>query len=60
MREPHLAADRPGLLILADKDCIAADLDHFLAAHGLSLLRPSSRNDGTPAPQRPYSNGSAS
>jgi hypothetical protein len=48
--EPHLAADRPGLLILADKGYIAAELDRFLAARGISLLRPSSRNRGTPRP----------
>ncbi|WP_338779912.1 IS982 family transposase [Streptomyces sp. DG1A-41] len=48
--EPHLAATRPGLLILADKGYIAADLDRFLAARGISLLRPSYRNRGTPQP----------
>lgn len=46
--EPHLAAARPGLLILADKGYIAAELDRFLAARGISLLRPSYRNRGTP------------
>ncbi|MFF5967868.1 IS982 family transposase [Streptomyces collinus] len=48
--EPHLAATRPGLLILADKGYIAAELDRFLAARGISLLRPSYRNRGTPQP----------
>ncbi|MGW3729318.1 IS982 family transposase [Streptomyces sp. F001] len=48
--EPHLAADRPGLLILADKGYIAAELDRFLAARSISLLRPSYRNRGTPPP----------
>ncbi|MGW2492767.1 IS982 family transposase [Streptomyces sp. NPDC001606] len=48
--EPHLTSDRPGLLILADKGYIAAELDRFLAAHGISLLRPSYRNRGTPRP----------
>lgn len=47
--EPHLAADRPGLLILADKGCTATELDRFLAARGISLLRPSYRNR-TPRP----------
>ncbi|WSA73321.1 hypothetical protein OG930_44165 [Streptomyces sp. NBC_01799] len=59
MREPHPAADRRGLLILADKGYIAADLDRFFAAHGISLLRPSYRNRGTPAPERPCSKRSA-
>ncbi|MGP3928361.1 IS982 family transposase [Streptomyces sp. 8N616] len=48
--EPHLAADRPGLLILADKGYISAELDRFLAARGIRLLRPSYRNRGTPRP----------
>ncbi|TWV49627.1 IS982 family transposase [Streptomyces misionensis] len=48
--EPHLATDRAGLLILADKGYIAAELDRFLAARGISLLRPSYRNRGTPRP----------
>ncbi|MER6249038.1 IS982 family transposase [Streptomyces griseorubiginosus] len=48
--EPHLATDRPGLLILADKGYIAAELDRFLAARSISLLRPSYRNRGTPRP----------
>ncbi|MFB7290032.1 IS982 family transposase [Actinacidiphila glaucinigra] len=48
--EPHLAAHRPGLLILADKGYIAAELDRFLSARDISLLRPSYRNRGTPQP----------
>ncbi|WP_066360978.1 IS982 family transposase [Herbidospora mongoliensis] len=48
--EPGLLAARPGLLILADKGYIAAELDRFLAARGVSLLRPSYRNRGTPRP----------
>ncbi|MFF4275614.1 hypothetical protein [Streptomyces sp. NPDC001536] len=51
--EPHLAAARPCLLILADKGYIAAELDVFLAARGISLLRPSYRNRGTPHPAEP-------
>ncbi|MDG5809450.1 hypothetical protein P9869_43990, partial [Streptomyces ossamyceticus] len=41
--EPHLTGDRPGLLILADKGYIAAELDRFPAARGISQARP-----GTP------------
>nr|WP_246101805.1 hypothetical protein [Streptomyces cyaneus] len=48
--EPHLAADRLDLLILTDKGCIAAGLDRFLAARGISLLRCSYRDRG---PSRP-------
>ncbi|MFI9542949.1 IS982 family transposase, partial [Streptomyces sp. NPDC052016] len=48
--EPNLATDRPGLLILADRGYIAAELDRFLAARSISLLRPSYRNRGTPRP----------
>ncbi|MDX2701994.1 IS982 family transposase [Streptomyces sp. PA03-6a] len=48
--EPHLSAHRPGLLILADKGYIAAELDRFLAARDISLLRPSYRNRGTQQP----------
>lgn len=51
--EPHRAAARPGLLILADKGCIAAELDRFLAVHGIQLLRSSYRNRGTPHPAEP-------
>ncbi|WP_461037694.1 IS982 family transposase [Streptomyces mayteni] len=48
--EPHLATDRPGLLILADKGYISAELDRFLDQHGVGLLRPSYKNRGTPRP----------
>ena len=48
--EPGLSADRADLLILADKGYIATELDRFLAARGISLLRPSYRNRGTPRP----------
>ncbi len=48
--EPGLSADRTDLLILADKGYIASELDRFLAARGISLLRPSYRNRGTPRP----------
>jgi hypothetical protein len=48
--EPALATTRPGLLILGDKGYISAELDRFLAARSISLLRPSYRNRGTPQP----------
>ncbi|WP_281260326.1 transposase, partial [Nonomuraea indica] len=42
--EPALLAERPDLLIIADKGYISADLDAFLAERGVRLLRPSYRN----------------
>lgn len=42
--EPHLIRDRPGLLILADKGYVSAELDRVLDQYGVSLLRPSYRN----------------
>ncbi len=53
--EPHLAAARPGLLILADEGYITAELDRFLTVHGISLLRSSYRNRGTSRPGEPCS-----
>ena len=47
--DPHLLADRPGLLIIADKGYVSADLDRWLAERGVRLLRPSYRNR-TPRP----------
>ncbi|MFD0476502.1 transposase [Nonomuraea thailandensis] len=47
--DPHLLADRPGLLIIADKGYVSAELDAFLAERGVRLLRPSYRNR-TPRP----------
>lgn len=47
--EPHLLAERPGLLIVADKGYVSADLDRWLAERGVRLLRPSYRNR-TPRP----------
>ncbi|RPE31804.1 IS982 family transposase [Kitasatospora cineracea] len=41
--EPDLARERPGLLILADKGYVSAELDRFLEQHGITLLRPSYR-----------------
>jgi hypothetical protein len=42
--EPGLVRERPGLLILADKGYISAELDRFLGQYGVQLLRPSYRN----------------
>ena len=39
-----LIADRPGLLLIADKGYVSAELDHYLTEHGIALLRPSYRN----------------
>ncbi|MFB7472252.1 hypothetical protein [Kitasatospora sp. NPDC056184] len=36
--------ERPGLLILADKGYVSAELDRFLNQYGVQLLRPSYRN----------------
>jgi hypothetical protein len=42
--DPALTDDRPGLLLIADKGYVSAELDAFLAARGARLLRPSYRN----------------
>ncbi|HEX2072569.1 MAG TPA: IS982 family transposase [Geodermatophilus sp.] len=42
--EADLLAERPGLLLLADKGYISAELDDYLHARGAELLRPSYRN----------------
>ena len=42
--EPHLLAERPDLLLLADKGYISAELDDYLHARGADLLRPSYRS----------------
>jgi hypothetical protein len=47
--DPHLLAERPGLLIVADKGYASAELDRWLAERGVRLLRPSYRNR-TPRP----------
>ena len=52
--DPHRAATRPSLLILADKGYIAAELDRFLAARGISLLRPTA-TAAPHAPEKPCS-----
>lgn len=43
--EPELAADRPGLLLIADKGFRARWFDNELARHGIELLRPSMRGE---------------
>ncbi|GAA2454913.1 hypothetical protein GCM10010405_43530 [Streptomyces macrosporus] len=40
-REPHLAADRPGLLLIAAKGFAAKEFEADLARQGIRLLRPS-------------------
>jgi hypothetical protein len=47
--EPHLTADRAGLVIIADKGYVSAELDRYCARRGVVLLRPSYRNR-TPRP----------
>ncbi|MGR7026202.1 IS982 family transposase [Geodermatophilus sp. URMC 62] len=47
--DAHLLAERPGLLILADKGYVSAELDDYLQTRGAELLRPSYRNR-TPRP----------
>jgi hypothetical protein len=43
-RDPGLVSGRPGLVIIADKGYVSADLDRWLAGHGVTILRPSYRN----------------
>jgi hypothetical protein len=42
--DAELIADRPGLLLIADKGYVSAELDRYLTEHGIALLRPSYRN----------------
>nr|WP_204264598.1 IS982 family transposase [Geodermatophilus normandii] len=42
--DADLLADRPGLLLIADKGYVSAELDAYLHARGVDLLRPSYRN----------------
>nr|WP_201784523.1 hypothetical protein [Nonomuraea pusilla] len=44
--DPHLLAERPGLLITAGKGHVSAQLGAYLAERGVRLLRPSYRNGG--------------
>ena len=47
--DPDLLTERPGLLIIADKGYVSAELDRWLTDRGVRLLRPSYRNR-TPHP----------
>lgn len=42
--DADLLAERPGLLLLADKGYVSGELDDYLHARGVELLRPSYRN----------------
>jgi len=42
--DPDLIADRPGLVIIADKGYVSQDLDSWLAGRGVTILRPTYRN----------------
>jgi hypothetical protein len=42
--DAHLLGARPGLLLIADKGYASAELDAYLQARGVALLRPAYRN----------------
>lgn len=42
--DPTLTADRPRLVIIADKGYVSAELDRYLAERDATLLRPSYHN----------------
>jgi hypothetical protein len=42
--DADLLSDRPGLLLIADKNYISGELDDYLQRRGAALLRPSYRN----------------
>ncbi|MDX3715744.1 MULTISPECIES: IS982 family transposase [Streptomyces] len=44
-REPHLATDRPGLLVIADKGYTSMEFEADLAFRGAELLRPSFKRE---------------
>ncbi|MFJ5035260.1 transposase [Streptomyces sp. NPDC088560] len=44
-REPHLATDRPGLLVIADKGFASKEFENDLAMRGAELLRPSFKRE---------------
>jgi hypothetical protein len=50
--EPHLAAARPGLALITDKGFAGRETEADLAARGITLLRPS-RKDETARPGEP-------
>ncbi|MFI2207264.1 transposase [Streptomyces sp. NPDC020192] len=43
--EPHLATDRPGLLVIADKGFASKEFENDLAMGGAELLRPSFKRE---------------
>ena len=46
-RDPHLATDRPGLLLIADKGFASRRFETDLADRGITLLRPSFKREKT-------------
>ncbi|MFB9833321.1 IS982 family transposase [Actinoallomurus acaciae] len=46
-RDPHLATDRPGLLLIADKGFASRQFETDLADRGITLLRPSFKHEKT-------------
>lgn len=44
-REPHLTADRPGLLVIADKGFASKEFETDLGFRGAELLRPSFKRE---------------
>jgi hypothetical protein len=44
-REPHLAADRPGQLLIADKGFASREFENDLTFQGIELLRPSFKRE---------------
>lgn len=51
-REPHLATDRAGLLLIADKGFASKEFEADLATRGVTLLRPSFKRE-KPRPGEP-------
>ncbi|MFG6190804.1 transposase [Nonomuraea sp. JJY05] len=51
--DPHLLADRPGLLIIADKGYVSTELDTFLAERGARLFAPVPPQPRTPPRRTP-------
>jgi hypothetical protein len=45
--EPQLAAARPGLALITDKGFAGRETEADLAARGITLLRPSRKNEAT-------------
>jgi hypothetical protein len=46
-RDPHLATERPGLLLIADKGLASRRFEADLAMRGITLLRPSFKREKT-------------